>query len=173
MTVFVAFLRAVNVGGTGKIAMADLRALAEKQGFRDVSTYIQSGNLVFRTDMDRSQAHEALNSGLADYFGATPGAFLRTCDDLRTLCARNPFPDADPKQVAFVFLPEDAPPGALETMVAPDGEQAVALGSEIVVHYPKGMGRSKFKLPALKPGTARNLNTVRALLEIAGNLAGQ
>jgi len=167
MTVFVALLRAVNVGGTGKLPMAELRALAEKEGFTDAATYIQSGNLVFRSTLSRADVQARLETALSRYFGKPQTVLLRTADELEDLCARSPFPDAAPNRILITFLSEPAPAGALEDMVAPDGEQAEILGSEIAVHYPNGQGRSKLKLPALKPGTVRNLNTVRKLLEMA------
>ncbi len=167
MTVFVALLRAVNVGGTGKLPMADLRSMAEEIGFENVATYIQSGNLVFSTGLPAEDALARLTEVLTRYFGKTPGVLLRSLPELEALCARMPFPDATPSQLLVTFLPEEASMGALEGMCAPDGEEAVVLGSEIVVHYPNGQGRSKLKLPALKPGTARNVNTVRKLLEMA------
>lgn len=167
MTVFVALLRAVNVGGTGKLPMADLRALAEKLGFEQVATYIQSGNLVFATGMKREEVFAGLDDALTSYFGKSPGIMLRSLDELETLCVRMPFGDAQPNRVLITFLPGDVPSDALDHMVAPDGEKAMVLGREIVVHYPDGQGRSKLKLRALKPGTARNLNTVRKLLELA------
>ncbi|MCX2724977.1 DUF1697 domain-containing protein [Roseibium salinum] len=172
MTVFVALLRAVNVGGTGKLPMADLRAIAERQGFRDVATYIQSGNLVFRTELTRQEAQARLEEALAAHFGRSADVFLRTAEELQSLSGRIPFADAAPNQVLITFLPEEASADALEHMIAPDGEQAAVLGSEIAVHFPNGMGRSKLKLPAVKPGTARNLNTVHKLLEMARQLEG-
>ena len=69
------------------------------------------------------------------------------------------------------FLPQDAPADALDRMVAPGGEEAKVAGAEIYVHYPDGSGRSKLKLPALKPGTPRNLNTVRKLADMAEAMA--
>lgn len=167
MTVFVALLRAVNVGGTGKLPMADLRAMAEKLGFDNVATYIQSGNLVFTSERAPEEVLAGLDDVLTTRFGKSPGIMLRTLDELEALCARMPFQDAQPNQALVTFLPEAASSDALDHMVAADGEEAVVLGSEIVVHYPTGQGRSKLKLPALKPGTARNLNTVRKLLELA------
>ena len=68
------------------------------------------------------------------------------------------------------FLPEAAPKDALDTMSAPDGEEAVVSGREIYVHYPIGSGKSKLKLPVLKAGTSRNINTVRKLVEMAAAL---
>ncbi|TYC52488.1 DUF1697 domain-containing protein [Rhodobacterales bacterium] len=171
MNVLVALLRAVNVGGTGKLRMAELRAIAGGIGFENVATYIQSGNLVFTTDMTREKAQSALEAALTSFLGQPQSVLLRTAGELEALCAAAPFPEAAPNKVLITFLPDAPPADALGAMVAPSGEEAVLLEREIVVHYPEGQGRSKLKLPALAPGTARNLNTVRKLLEMAQELS--
>lgn len=171
MTVFIALLRALNVGGTGKLPMTDLRDMAGRLGFENAATYIQSGNLVFTTDLTASEAQAALEAALTTFFGKPQKVLLRDVGELGALCAAAPFPEASPNKVLVTFLPDAPPADALETMVAPSGEEAVLLEREIAVHYPDGQGRSKLKLPALAPGTARNLNTVRKLLEMAQALA--
>jgi len=167
MTVFIALLRAVNVGGTGKLPMADLRAMAEKLGFEQVATYIQSGNLVFSSDLPEEEVHVRLTEALSGYFGKAASVILRTSSDFEELIENIPFPDALPNQLLVTFLQEEAAADTLDGLVAPDGEEALVLGREIFIHFPKGMGASKLKLPAWKIGTARNLNTVRKLLEMA------
>ncbi|MDO9417279.1 DUF1697 domain-containing protein [Pararhizobium sp.] len=167
MPVHIALLRAVNVGGTGSLPMAALKAMCEALGFDDVKTYIQSGNVLFRSDLDAAEAGRRLDAALADRLGKKPGVLMRRAADLRSAADGNPFPDAQSNLLHVVFLPDKAPADALDSMVAPDGEVAHVAGREIYVHYPNGSGRSKLKLPALKPGTARNLNTVRKLAEMA------
>ncbi|AYG65561.1 MULTISPECIES: DUF1697 domain-containing protein [unclassified Rhizobium] len=170
MTVFVALLRAVNVGGTGMLPMADLRALCEEIGFRDVRTYIQSGNVVFRTDEDETTVQARLREALARKMGKSPGIILRSREALERAAEHSPFPHAKPNYLLIAFLQDAAPRDALDKLVAPDGEEVHIAGREIYVHYPDGAGRSKLKLPALKAGTARNLNTVRKLAEMAREL---
>lgn len=167
MPVHIALLRAVNVGGTGKLTMSDLKALCEKAGFSDVKTYIQSGNVLFRSDLTAADAAKVLDKALAEIMGKAPGVMVRNRSQLEKIARNNPFPDAKPNYLMVNFLPEKAPADALDNLVAPDGEEVHVAGHEIYVHYPNGSGRSKLKLPALKPATSRNLNTVRKLAELA------
>ena len=172
MPVYVALLRAINVGGTGKLLMSDLKALCVAAGFEDVRTYIQSGNVLLRTELTRERAAKVLEDALAAHMGKAPGVVLRTREDLEAIVAANPFPDAKPNYLMVNFLPGPAPKDALETMVAPDGEEAHVAECEIYVHYPNGSGPSRLKLPALKSATARNLNTVRRLAGLAREMEG-
>lgn len=167
MTVYVALLRAINVGGTGKLPMAELKAICEALGFADVTTFIQSGNVLFRSDLGAADVERRLDEALGKALGKKPGVMLRSRKELDAVVANAPFPDAKPNHLLVSFLPEAAPRNALNGMVAPDGEEAVVAGREIYVHFPIGAGKSKLKLAALKPGTARNMNTVRKLAEMA------
>ena len=90
MGVFVGLLRAVNVGGTGKIAMSDLRGLCEDAGFDDVVTYIQSGNVVFRSKLGVAKAQQKLEQALAAKMGKAVGVHLRTPAELAAIVERNP-----------------------------------------------------------------------------------
>ena len=172
MPVHVALLRAINVGGTGKLPMADLRAICEGLGFSDVATYIQSGNVLFRSDLKATDAENLLDDALAQRLGKAPGVMIRSGAELAGLAAKNPFPDAKPSNLIVHFLPGAVPDEPLAGLVAPDGEEVHVGTREIWVHYPNGSGRSKFKLPALKRSTARNLNTVRKLAEMAKAMEG-
>ncbi|PII38910.1 DUF1697 domain-containing protein [Sinorhizobium meliloti] len=168
MPVYVALLRAVNVGGTGKLAMADLKAVCDELGFAGAKTFIQSGNVVFRSDLPEPAVQAKLEQALAAKMGKAPGVLLRSRRQLDDIAARaERFLDAKPNLLLITFLPEPPPADALDKLVAPDGEEVRIDGREIYVHYPNGSGRSKLKLPALRPGTARNLNTIRKLAEMA------
>lgn len=170
MTVFIGLLRAVNVGGTGKLAMADLKALCLEAGFSDVSTYIQSGNVVFSTMLGVHEAASLLNETLEAHMGKAPGVFLRTHAEVSAVLAACPFAEKPGNKVSIFFFDEAFDPAVLDTMIAPAGEQAAIIGREVHVFYPDGMGRSKLKLAGLSKGTARNLNTLRKLKAMAGAL---
>ncbi len=170
MAVFVALLRAVNVGGTGALPMAELKTLCEESGFTDVKTYIQSGNVLFRSEEDEKTVQTRLEEALARKMGASPGVILRSRQELENAADNSPFPHAKPNYLLVSFLPDAPPKDALDKLVAPGGEEVHIAGREIYVHYPDGSGRSKLKLPALKAGTSRNLNTVRKLAEMAREL---
>jgi uncharacterized protein (DUF1697 family) len=168
VTVYVALLRAVNVGGTGKLPMKDLRALCTELGVENVRTYIQSGNVVFESKLTATALQKKLETALVEKTGREAGVLIRTASELRAALEANPFPRATPAQVAVVFLHEAAPENLLTNHVIPGREEVRAVGREIFVHYPDGMGRSKLKLPPLATqGTARNLNTVGKLIAMA------
>lgn len=172
MPVYVALLRAINVGGTGKLPMAELKSLCECLGFADVSTFIQSGNVIFRDDGDPAEIAARLDAALAERLGKPPGVFLRRPGELAAIAKANPFAAMEPNRVLVSFFAEPVLQDALYGLVAPDGEEVVALGREIFVHYPTGSGRSRLKLPILKTGTSRNINTVTRLAELAGEIKG-
>lgn len=163
-TTYVGLLRAVNVGGTGKLPMADLRAMCEAAGFADVRTYIASGNVVFRAKGGADKAKEALEKALVRYAGKPVGVMVRTHDELAAVAAGNPFPDAAGNRLVVVFLDAPPPADALDH-VSHRTEERIALGHrEIYIDYGSGMRDSKLKLPAAKTGTGRNLNTVMKLI---------
>jgi len=164
---YIALLRAVNVGGTGKLPMADLRALCEKAGFRDVRTYIASGNVVFSSDLTAPKALVTLESALAKRLGVATQVLIRTADELEAVIAANPFPEAEPNQLIVVFLSKEEPLSAIDGWKIPGRERIALVGRELFIHYPDGIGQSKLKAPFADQGTGRNLNTVRALLAMA------
>jgi uncharacterized protein (DUF1697 family) len=166
MTAYVALLRAVNVGGTGKLAMKDLSALCETSGFSGVQTYIASGNVVFASNQTESWIKSQLERGLKKLVGKPVDVLLRNAKELSKVLTQNPFADRDPKYTHCIFLDASPPQDILRTLVHQNGE-LVCLGKrEIYVHYPQGMGKSKLKIPAAAQGTARNMNTVAKLVEL-------
>jgi uncharacterized protein (DUF1697 family) len=170
MTTFVALLRAVNVGGTGKLPMRDLVALCEAAGFTQVKTYIASGNAVFASKKSEAQVKAELERALLSYAGKPVGVLVRTAAEMADVAANNPFPEAAPNRAIAIFLDQPPPADTLATLSGQKDEE-VRLGvREIYVHYGDGMGTSKLKIPAAKAGTARNMNTVAKLAEMAAEL---
>lgn len=167
MTSYVALLRAVNVGGTGKLPMGELKAIGEAAGFTDVRTYIASGNLLFTSKLAEKAVKTALERLLQDHAGKPVGVMVRTAAELAAVLAANPFPEAAGNRVVAIFL--DAPPAATTLRdVTGAKDERLALGRrEIYVHYGDGMADSRLKIPAGKAGTARNMNTVARLAELA------
>jgi uncharacterized protein (DUF1697 family) len=170
MTAFVALLRAINVGGTGKLPMTAFKAMCEAAGFTLVKTYIASGNVVFESSLSEAKVKSALESRLADYTGKPVGVLVRTVAEMTAVLAANPFSQAQTNRTVAIFLDEAPPADTLETIIAPDGEEVELGVREIYVHYPQGMGESRLKLPAAKRGTARNINTVAKLAQMAAEL---
>lgn len=167
MTVYVGLLRAINVGGTGKLAMSDLCSLCEAAGFERPKTYIQSGNVVFESPLRESAVKAALEAALAEKLGKPVAALLRTGPELETALTKNPFEAENPARVLIHFLDQPPARGALSGVSAPGGERLKLVGRDLFVHYPNGQGTSKLKLPFAKIATARNINTVTKLAELA------
>ena len=175
MTTLIALLRGVNVGGTGKIPMGELRSALSSLGLEDVATYIQSGNVFFRATGEAADIAAAIEKQIVDVFGLTTTVLVRTPAELRKIAAGNPFLErqADLSRLHVAFL--DAAPSAaavagLDPERSPPDEFAVR-GREIYLHYPNGSGRSKLTLDYLERrlgarGTVRNCKTVNKLIEL-------
>jgi uncharacterized protein (DUF1697 family) len=174
MTTYVALLRAVNVGGNNLIKMSDLRDLLTGLGLEEVKTHLQSGNAVFNSrSRDRTKLSNEISAAIQEAHGHRPDVILRTADELRRALDRVPFDaSANPSLVLINFLADTADPEGAKKLAAYEGPETVMVhGSEVFIHYPEGMGRSKLnRVPMEKMlgtrGTARNLNTVRKLLEM-------
>jgi uncharacterized protein (DUF1697 family) len=171
MASFVALLRAVNVGGTGKLPMSELKTMCEELGFTSVRTYIASGNVVFASRKSEAAVKAALEKRLQAYGGKAVGVLVRSAAEMAQVSADNPFPKAAPNRTVAIFL-DEAPPK--DTLTAARGlkKEEIKLGKrEIYVHYGQGMGQSKLVIAAAKSGTARNMNTVAVLARMAAELA--
>lgn len=170
MTAYVALLRAVNVGGTGKLPMSDLKRLCEQAGFGKVRTYIASGNVVFESEATEPQVKAILEAALAAYAGKPVRVLVRTAAEMAAVLAGNPFPDAAPSRAVAIFLDELPMGDALERITGKNDEEVRLGRREIYVHYGSGMADSKLRIPAATSGTARNINTVAKLAAMAAAL---
>jgi uncharacterized protein (DUF1697 family) len=170
MTAFVALLRAVNVGGTGKLPMSELKEMCEALGFAGVRTYIASGNVVFESRKSEAAVKKALEASLEAYAGKPVGVLVRTGAEMQAVLKANPFPKMAPNRTVAVFLDKPPPADALAAVKGRKDEQIKLGRREIYIHYGDGMGQSKLVVPAAKAGTARNINTVAKLAEMAAEL---
>lgn len=170
MTAYIALLRAVNVGGTGKLPMTELKTMCEAAGFTKVKTYIASGNVVFLSKLTEAKVKAALETALAAYAGKHVGVAIRTAAEMAAVLAANPFPKAAPNRTVAIFLDNAPPTNALEAATGQKDEEMRLGLREIYVHYGEGMADSKLKIPAAKTGTARNINTIAKLAEMAQSL---
>lgn len=168
MATLVALLRAVNVGGTGKLPMKDLKRLCEEAGFESVRTYIASGNVVFETSDPPERARSVLEARLESYAGQEVGLLVRTAREMADLLEANPFADKPGSQVVVLFL-DRRPPSDLEGAVTGlAGEVMRPAASEVFIHYPEGQGPSRLTFgKAFGLNTARNMNTVAKLAGMA------
>lgn len=167
MAAFVAFLRAVNVTGTGKLPMADLKKLCEKCGFTNVKTYIASGNVVFDARETAVKVKAKIEAALLKPMGKRCLVFVRTADELDAAVRANPFPDAHPSRMIIVFLDAAPAKDAIKDWKIPGDERMTIVGRELFIHFPTGQGTSKLKVPFAGVGTGRNLNTTRTMLALA------
>ena len=170
MTSFVALLRAVNVGGTGRLAMVDLKAMCEAAGFLAVRTYIASGNVVFGSACSEFEAKAALEARLQAYAGKPVGVVVRTAAEMAAVLAANPFQDTPGNRVTAIFLDGLTSSGTLDGVTGHAPDEALRIGRrEIYVRYGSGMADSKLRIPAAARGTARNMNTVARLAAMAAD----
>jgi uncharacterized protein (DUF1697 family) len=171
MTVFIALLRSVNVGGTGKLPMSDLKAMCEGAGFSKVRTYIASGNVLFESTLTEAKVKAALEKRMKAYAGRAVPVLVRTAAEMAAVAKANPFKKTNPARTVAIFL--DAAP-AKDTIATAKGQtiEEIELGKrEIYVHYGEGMGNTRLRIPAAENGTARNLNTVSRLAALAADSA--
>ena len=174
-------LRAVNVGGHGKIKMDALRALYSPLKFESPQSYLQSGNVIFKTsERNLDAVAKRLHSAIEKKFSCSTDVILRTTDDFRTIIKRNPFAkraDVEPGKLVVIFLAADpgneARKAVLDQKFSP--EELHATGRELYIYFPNGQGKSKLPFPRIykllqTPGTGRNWNSVTNMLEMAEKL---
>lgn len=173
MSIYVALLRGVNVGGANRLPMADLRRIATECGFADVQTYVQSGNVVFSSPDGAEASGSVLHDAVLAATGVDSAITVRSRNELEKIIAGNPFPEpaaADPTRVHVTFL--FAPARDLGIDAARyEPEEAVLSGRELYLHLPAGLGRSKLATDLARrqdlAGTTRNWRTVTTLLDMA------
>jgi uncharacterized protein (DUF1697 family) len=179
MPQFIALLRAVNVAGHGKVGMADLRALGEGLGLKNVRTLLQSGNLVFEAQAKPEALETKLAAAAKKELGLATTFFVRSADAWAKLVAANPFPDAakkDPSHLVLLALKDAPAKAAVEALRAEIAkrkgrEQVAAKGAALYAVYPDGIGRSKLTNALIEKtlgteATGRNWNTVLKLAAV-------
>jgi uncharacterized protein (DUF1697 family) len=168
MTGYVALLRGVNLIGKSTLRMAHLKAIAEELGLDRPRTFIASGNLLFASDEPEEKLRRMLQEGLQAHMGKDVRVMLRTADEMEAVQA-NPFPDAPGNRVQAFFMNEPPPANLLEGVRNRADDERVASGTrEVFVAYGEsGIGRSRLRILAAEAGTARNMNTVARLAELA------
>lgn len=180
MPAYLAFLRAVNVGGTGKLPMAELRTWLTHLGLADVRTVLQSGNALFRAgSTSPEKLEQRLTAAAAKDLGLKTTFFVRTVPAWSQVIARNPFPSeatTDPAHLVVLLLknaPAAAQVKALQAAIS-GREQVRAHGRQAYVFYPDGIGESKLTLAMIEKRlgtrcTGRNWNTVQKMAALAAS----
>jgi uncharacterized protein (DUF1697 family) len=183
MPTHVALLRGINVGGGGKLAMADLRQVVSALGHSDVATYIQTGNVVFTAARtDAAALARELEAAIASELNVRTSVIVLSRDELAAAVGANPYPaEPNPRYVHGVFLPaepDEAMSRAVREAVAAaaragSADEATLLGQTLYLHTPDGFGTSELARTLLQKrggpgaaGTARNWATVTKLLAL-------
>jgi uncharacterized protein (DUF1697 family) len=167
MSTYVALLRAINVGGTGKLPMSKLKAMCEHVGGANVRTYIASGNVVLDSRLSAPGLKKKLEAELERYAGKRVGVAVRTGAEMAEVLSANPFPQAETNKTVAIFLDKAPVKSMLDGIKGANGEEVRLGRREVYVHYVNGKGRSKLRIPGAATGTARNMNTVAKLAEMA------
>jgi uncharacterized protein (DUF1697 family) len=172
----IALLRGINLGSRNRVSMPDLRGWLERDGYANVRTLVQSGNIVMETRKSPATVERELSKLLADELGLELAVVVRTRDELAGVIEGNPLPHAveQPRSFQVSFLSEAPAPEVVEALEAGDfaPEEVAVRGREVYAWHPEGIQRSPLskQLTDRKLGvtaTARNWNTITKLLEMA------
>ena len=178
MPVIICMLRGVNVGGHNKIKMDALKVLCSSLKLKDPQTYVQSGNVIFKTEeKDLAKLTKRIQDAIERKLGFRPDVILRTADELRDAIKRNPFAKRsgiEPGKLLVTFLAADPGKEARDKALAikTDPEELHVLGREAYTYFPNGQARPKIPWTTIErvlktSGTGRNWNTVLKLAELA------
>ena len=183
MKTYLALLRAINVGGSSKVAMADLKSLLADLGYAHPQSLLQTGNLVFQAKESNADKLETkLKAAFAQRLGLTTDVLIRTVSEWQQAIAANPFTKeaaSDPSHLLIMPLKNSPSKQAVqELQTAIHGRETVAaVGRELYIIYPDGIGRSKLTNKLIETrldtrGTGRNWNTALKLAELAASRTG-
>jgi uncharacterized protein (DUF1697 family) len=176
---YAAMLRSINVGGRNRVAMADLRALVSSLGFDDVTTYVQSGNVVFRGTGSSRQVGARIADQITAELGLSVAVLVRNRRELRAILAGNPYADADaePTLHHVTLLAEAPEPERVAKLADQDGrfgeDHCQVVGKDAYLYCPGGYGNTKLNNAYLERnlgvvGTTRNWRTLVTLAEMCG-----
>jgi uncharacterized protein (DUF1697 family) len=182
MTVLICFLRGINVGGHAIIKMDALRALFVSLKFEQPQTYVQSGNVIFKTsESDLELLATRIQEAIEKRFACRPTVVLRTVADLRAVVSNNPFAkrtNVETAKLHAFFLAARPARNATQSLrqLAIQPEELHLIGRELFIYFPNGVGKSKLPWARVDKalqtqGTGRNWNSVTKILEIAETLA--
>lgn len=177
----VSMLRGVNVGPHHRMKMDALRALYESLNLQDARTYVQSGNVIFRAkEKNPAKLAKQIQEGMSKKFGFRPEVIIRSMEELKQALAANPFRarrDVEGSKLLITFLsaePDQEARAAIRNLKV-QKEELHLIGRELYIYFPDGIGKSKLPWSSVEKvlkvtGTARNLNSVVKMLEIAEQL---
>lgn len=184
MRVIISMLRGVNVGGNKRMSMEGLRSLYASLGMEQPRTYVQSGNVVFKTkERSLPRLVEKLEAGILEDFGFQSKVIVRTHAEMEDVIQRNPFAGREgihPGKLVVTFLgAEPAPEAAAKVLAIPAAPEELYLdGREMYIYFPDGQGRTKLPVAKMErilavPATSRNWNSVLSLRDMAAEMTGK
>lgn len=173
MTGYVALLRGVNLAASSTLRMADLKAIAADLELGNARTYVASGNLLFTSDKPEGELRRLLEKELRARTGRDVRVMVRTAKEMEAVVRANPFADTPAKSLLVFFLNEKPPADLLAAVRNKAEDERIGAGRrEVFVAYgERGIGRSRLRIPAVEAGTARNMNTVAKLAELAREMS--
>jgi uncharacterized protein (DUF1697 family) len=170
LTAFVAMVRGVMPVGSGVLPAALLKKMGEECGFEQVRTFIATGNLLFVSSASEQSVLRILQPRIDEHFGRATPVFIRSAREMADAAARNPFADDKPSRVMAHFINEQPVQSMIDEARDVAGER-IALGPRcIYVSYGEGIGKARLKLPAVKQGTARNMNSVAKMAALLAEM---
>jgi uncharacterized protein (DUF1697 family) len=169
--IYIAILRGINVSGSKKLPMAELRTLLAKLDFQKVQTYIQSGNVVFASDeKNQEKLGEQISEAIKKQYDYDVPVLVKTIAEWKTAMANNPFTDKDISKQGITFLATI--PTVTDFEIDSKDDEFKIINSEVYLYCPNGFGRSKltnnlFERKLKTQATTRNWKTIHKLLEMA------
>ncbi len=178
MTVLITLLRGINVSGKNKIKMEELRSLYESLGFEEIHTYIQSGNVIFRTNLlDTTQMITQIRNKINQEYGFDVIVIVRTPEEFDQIIKNNPYSDKDLTKVHVAFLSNEQYSYSIDELEKSiTGQEEFEIrDKEIYLYLPHGSGRTKltnnfFEKKLGMKATTRNLRTINKILEISSSI---
>jgi len=173
---YIVLLRGINVGGKKRIKMADLVEALEPLGFKNIRTYLQSGNVIFEYDsIDSDEIAKDIKEKISQTFGISVNIIIRTEDELENIIKSNPFvkdPDIEIDKLHVTFLKDLPDPEINLDLKRSENEKFEVIGREIYLYLPNGYGRTKltnniFEKKLKTIATTRNWKTTNKLLEMS------
>ena len=176
MKTYIVLLRGINVSGKNKLPMAELRELLSSSGFKNVETYIQSGNIILSSDETKVEVCKKVNKGIADKFGYDIPVLVRTPQEWKAIIDKYPFSIANEKIVAFTFLDKTTSETEIEIKGIKEDQYKIT-GDVVYLNCPSGFGKTKLTNNTIEKklnliATTRNYKTTLKLLELAKDLTG-
>lgn len=175
--IYIALLKGINVGGHKKVPMAELRELLTKSGFKNVQTYIQSGNVILESNEKNTlKIENSVKKAILDYFGFEVSVLVKTRHDLKYIFHNSPFEEEKKKKSYFIMLHETPKVESIKeaSKKVYEGEEYLIINDCIYYYSAKGFGQSKFNANYFERklntfATARNYNTMVKLLSLSAD----